>query len=66
MSVISGTAGLILKSILDQFKKTPEWVLPLIADWILGTIKSPASVQKYSVELIPLRDALIKKYPLDK
>ncbi len=51
---------------LKRFLKTVpvEWVAPVIADYIVGSLKNPESVKKAEPVLVPLRDALMRKYPL--
>jgi hypothetical protein len=53
----------ILKAVLKGLPL--EIAVPAFMEWAIDSIKTPAAVKRYSKVFIALRDALLKKYPLE-
>lgn len=56
-----------ISSALKRFLKgVPlEWIAPVLVEYLVDSLKNPKSVKEAGKFLIPLRDKLIEKYPLD-
>jgi len=61
---MKSTASILIKAMLSKLAKNPEWIAPVLIEWLLSTIKNPQSKQAQAMKpyLVSLADAIKEKY----